>query len=86
MIKIEPNYCNLCKGTLSEGFANLITRIDDQIIQISDIPAWICDNCNEAYYSPKSSRKIDEIISNARDKNLLVHPLAAGEIKFSFSA
>ena len=82
---MKPNQCSFCKGTLSEGLAEYTVSIKDQVLVISEIPAWICNNCSEPYYTPENSRKIDEIINKAKKKKILAHPLAAGRIILSES-
>ena len=32
------------------------------MISIKDVPAYICENCGEAYFTPEISRKIDEVM------------------------
>ena len=82
---MKPNRCNFCKGTLALGLAEYTVHVEDQVLVISKIPAWICDNCNEPYFTPESSRKIDEIIKKAKEHKILVHPLAGGKIILSES-
>jgi acetyl-CoA carboxylase beta subunit len=39
-----------------------------------------CPNCNEAYYSIDTQRKIDRIMKAFHEGRLLAKPLAAGEV------
>jgi len=44
------------------------------------VPAYICDNCGEAYFTSEISRKIDEIMRDFHKGKLLVRPIAAGAL------
>lgn len=75
-----PDSCTFCKGTLKEGKTEFMVRINHEIVVIKDIPAFICDQCNEAYFPPESSRKIDEILEKLRAGPVCGRPLAAIEV------
>ena len=75
-----PDQCSFCKGTLRKGKTEFMTRIGSEIIVIKDIPAFVCDQCNESYFTPDSSRKIDQIIKEARKGPICGTPLAAIEV------
>jgi hypothetical protein len=57
-----------------------MVRIGSEIIVIKDVPAFICDQCSESYFTPESSRKIDEILEAARTGPVCGIPLAAIEV------
>jgi YgiT-type zinc finger domain-containing protein len=68
-------------GNLKEGKSQFIARAGDEVIVIRDVPAFICDQCGEAYYSLEISEKIDEVMRDAHNGKLCVRPLAAGEVE-----
>ena len=78
---MKPSVCVFCKGDLKEGKHEYLARIEEKIIAISDIPAWICVQCGEAYYDIEISKKIDSIRKKFDEGSLLTHPMAAGFIK-----
>ncbi len=78
---MKPDRCSFCKGKLSKGKTEFVAKVGDEVISIKDVPAYICDNCGEAYFSSKISRKIDEIMRSFHKGKLLVRPIAAGEIE-----
>lgn len=78
---MKPDRCSFCKGKLSKGKTEFVAKVGDEVISIKDVPAYICDNCGEAYFSSKISRKIDEIMRDFHKGKLLVRPIAAGEIE-----
>ena len=52
-------------------------------LSIKDIPAFVCQECGEAYYTPEFSSKLDRVMEKFRKSELLVHPIAAGEISLN---
>jgi len=78
---MRPDRCNFCKGKLFKGKTEFVAKVGDEVISIKGVPAYICDNCGEAYFASEISRKIDEIMRDFHKGKLLVHPIAAGEIE-----
>ena len=79
---MKPRKCSLCKGPIKKGKTDFTAKIDGQIILITDIPAYVCENCGEAYFTPKDSELIDKAMIKVHKKKLSMHPIAAGEISF----
>ncbi len=75
-----PDECQYCGGKLHEGITEITARVNNTVIVIKNIPAFVCENCDEAYYSLETARKIDEVLRAFRAGTLLVKPLAAGEV------
>jgi YgiT-type zinc finger domain-containing protein len=65
---------------MREGTTEFIARVGEQVVVIKNIPAFVCPNCDEAYYSIDTQRKIDRIMKVFHEGKLLVRPLAAGEV------
>ncbi len=59
---MKPDRCSFCKGNLHEGKTEFVAKVGDEVISIKDVPAYICENCGEAYFMPEISRKIDKVI------------------------
>ncbi|UUX93124.1 type II toxin-antitoxin system MqsA family antitoxin [Methanoplanus endosymbiosus] len=57
-----PDRCSYCKGKLNTKKTEFIAESGEKIIVIREIPAYICNQCKEAYFTPEISRKIDEIM------------------------
>ena len=53
------------------------------MIVIRDIPAFVREQCGEAYYSVHISEKIDEVMKDAHNGKLCVKPLATVEVEFN---
>lgn len=78
---MKPDRCSFCKGKLHEGKTEFVAKIEDEVISIKGVPAYICENCGEAYFTAEISRKIDKIMRDYHAGKLLAHPIAAGEVE-----
>ena len=74
-----PDSCSFCKGKLVKGKTEFVVRVENEVLAIKDVSAYICEECSEAYYIPEISEKIDVILKKFHNLTLLVHPLTAGE-------
>ncbi len=77
---LAPDVCNCGRGRFAPGVTEYVTRIEESVLVIKNVPALICDVYDEAYITPESSREIDEIVRNFREGKLLAKPIAAGEV------
>lgn len=78
--RMEPGECLLCKSKMREGTTEFVAWVGDHVVVIKNILAFVCPNCNEAYYSIEIQRKIDGIMRAFHEGRLLAKPLAAGEV------
>jgi YgiT-type zinc finger domain-containing protein len=61
---MKPDKCSLCGGVLRKGKTELVIRVGEEIVVIKDIPAYVCENCGEPYFTPETSRRIDKIMED----------------------
>ncbi len=78
-----PSKCSFCHGKLVESKTEFVIKLYGRVLSIKDVPAFVCQECGEAYYTPKVSRKLDKVMKKFHESNLLVHPIAAGEISLN---
>ena len=78
--RMGPGECLLCKSKMREGTTEFVARVGEQVVVIKNIPAFVCPNCDEAYYTIDTQRKIDRIMKAFHEGRLLAKPLAAGEV------
>jgi YgiT-type zinc finger domain-containing protein len=64
-----PDRCRFCKGKLRDGKTEFLAHAAGEVIVIKDVPAYVCDQCGEAYYTAEISRKIDGGIRALTRKN-----------------
>ena len=78
-----PDRCTFCKGRLEEEKTEFIARAGGEVVVIKDVPAYVCDQCGEAYYTPEIPRKIDGVMWDVHSKKLCVRPVPAGEVSLN---
>jgi len=78
--KDVDDLCLCGRGKLHDGFTELRIRVEETLLVIKNVPARVCNLCDEAYISPDTSRQIDEVMEKYRDCRLVAKPIPAGEI------
>jgi YgiT-type zinc finger domain-containing protein len=84
--ELVPDTCSCGRGKLHRGITKYMVEVGGEIVVIKNIPAWVCDLCDEAYITPEVSEKIDEIMKAFRSGKLLAKPIAAGQVELTMSA
>jgi len=79
---MTPDKCTFCKGNLKKSKTDFIVKIKNEVVSIKNVPAYICDQCGEAYFDAESSEKIDKIMKDFHGNKFMAHPIAAVEIDF----
>ena len=66
----EMNYtsdrCDLCGGELKPGKTVLEIWRGGELLVIRDVPADVCQQCNEAYISADISERLDHFLAEHR--------------------
>jgi len=57
--------CAICGGIQKEEITKLELWVDGKLIVIEDVPAKVCENCGEKYFSAKVSKQIDALLESA---------------------
>jgi len=58
--------CDFCGGELHEGITELKLRVEGDLVICENLPAQICSQCGEAYFSAQVSHQIDAIIARRK--------------------
>ena len=53
----------MCKGNTSITTHTYIQELDNCIIIIKNVPAFVCSQCGEVYYSDEIAEKLEEIVN-----------------------
>ena len=77
---------SICGGRLEEQEVEVVKKSDENVVVIKETPAMVCIQCGERYYSADTVKKIEKIINEAREHEIELHKIFAGEISFSKSA
>ncbi len=78
-----PDKCSLFYGKLAQDKTEFLAGLQGRVLSIKDVPAFVCQECGEAYYTPEFSRKLDRVMEKFRESELPIHPIAAGEISLN---
>ena len=78
--ELIPDTCICGRGRLQPGITEYVTKVEDSVLVIKNVPALICDLCGESYLMPDASREIDKMVRDFREGRLLARPIAAGEV------
>ena len=54
--------CIMCKGDIASTKHTYIQEFNNCIIIIKNVPALVCSQCGEVYYSDEISEKLEEIV------------------------
>jgi len=61
--------CYFCRtGDLKKKKVDIIRYWGKEVIALNDVPALVCDQCGEKYFSARTSHKIDKRIQEAIKK------------------
>ena len=76
--------CSLCRGYLDPGVATLEIWLEGQLVVVRDVPADVCGQCKEPYFSADVSHKLDHFFKEWRhvkpDRYLSVPEYSAGQL------
>lgn len=53
----------MCKGDITQTKHTYIQEVEDCIIIIKNVPALVCSQCGEVYYSDDIAEKLEEIVN-----------------------
>ena len=71
--------CLCGRGRLKEGQTELRVKVEGTLLVTKNVPARVCNLCDEAYVSLETSRQIDKIIAKYRAGGLAAKPIPAGK-------
>lgn len=58
--------CFMCKGTTIEKKVNYVVDLENTIIIIKGIPAKVCSQCGEQYFSDEIAQNIEYIVNQLK--------------------
>jgi YgiT-type zinc finger domain-containing protein len=58
--------CCMCKGTLRKDKRTYVATLKECVIIVKDIPALVCDQCGEVYYTDDVSDKLEKIVNKLK--------------------
>lgn len=64
--------CFYCKGTLEKRTVNFDFRWGDNLVLLENVPALVCQQCDEKYFSKEASSRMKELAKKALKKEIEV--------------
>lgn len=58
--------CFKCKGNVKEKEVNYTVDLENTIIIIKGVPARVCTQCGEQYFSDETAENIEKIVKNLK--------------------
>lgn len=59
--------CPLCGGQLREGLSTIPFVLDSIVAVVKDVPAEICEECDESYMKGDAVDRIEELLQNLKN-------------------
>jgi YgiT-type zinc finger domain-containing protein len=53
--------CSFCGGEVKERLVSVDYRTNNKLIVIENVPAGVCKQCNEQYYTAKVAKAMEKI-------------------------
>lgn len=54
--------CSVCKSTLKQKKITYTQELEGKAYVVSDVPALVCSQCGEQYFSPDTVDRIQQVI------------------------
>ena len=77
---MEP--CSLCGGEMEEKEVEVIKKAGEKVVVVKDVPAWVCKQCGERYYSIDTVERINGIVEEVSEEKVKMRKIFAGELDF----
>ena len=71
-VKTSSDQCPLCGGNKKAGTTIFTVDLVFGVVVVRDVPAAICSQCGADWISDEISAKLEDIVSDAREKHHIV--------------
>lgn len=66
---MRPTHCSRCGTALMESNILYEIIVDEELIQIEDVPAMVCRNCGEEWIEAEVRENIEKMIREGTDSD-----------------
>lgn len=74
--------CFFCKGTLEVKTVNFDFRWGESLVLFENVPALVCQQCGEKYFSNEVSHRMKEMAKSAIKKEIKVRELCVPVLSY----
>ena len=67
--------CPLCGGRITGGITTFTANLGTAVMIVRDVPAQICNQCEEEWFETEVSRRLDELAADMRERGAEVEIL-----------
>ena len=67
---------------MEEKEVEVIKKAGKRVVVVKDVPAWVCKQCGERYYSIDTVERIEGIVKEVREEKVKMQKIFAGELNF----
>jgi len=61
----KPQSCRYCDGTLEAQKVSRLQRYNDEWVILENVPALVCSQCGEIYYTPQTHDHILDTLESS---------------------
>lgn len=54
--------CFMCKGDTEQKLKTYVANLDSCVIIIKNVPALVCNQCGEVYYTDEVAEQLEKIV------------------------
>ena len=69
------NVCSVCHGKTIQKFITYTQWYQGELVAVENVPADVCENCNEEYFSPVTVDKLQIAIELHRSYKIMKVPV-----------
>jgi len=74
--------CSICKGKMELKKVDVIKKIKNKIVVIDEVPAYVCYQCGEKYYSIDVVESIEKLLEKVEKEEIKINTIQGAELKF----
>jgi YgiT-type zinc finger domain-containing protein len=56
--------CGICKGKMEEGLVSYTEDMDDCVVVIRKVPAFVCSECGNVWYAGTVVSKLESMVNS----------------------
>jgi YgiT-type zinc finger domain-containing protein len=71
----KVNNCLTCKCILQRKKVRVEKWVNDRLIIIENVPAFVCEECGEKYYDAETALKLDEFLYESKPNKIIEVPV-----------
>ena len=67
---------------MEEKEVEVLKKAGEKVVVVKDVPAWVCKQCGERYYSIDTVERINGIVREVGKEKVKMQKIFAGKLDF----